>query len=427
MAHDKLLAARYLLTSPASWRHARPYLAKAAAALTFVERPGLGMFGLDRYWRVYYDPDLVEAATVEELAVHIYAMILHLLLKHGERGAVYEDKPRWVRAANLAVQGLLANEGMPRLAVRLPIFPEPLPFPTPEELGFPGNLTADEYYSLLPETPWEDNPVGGNGEEAEDQGQPHRNQGNKPEQNPENPEPHQGSGVDGQSAPWEEPPPEEGQDAPPGVHPSEAELIRRQVAQAARQAGDVPGWLRRWAEEVLEPQVDWRRELHLSIQRALLSQYGPDDYTYARPSRIQPPGGVILPGMAKKKPPEVAVVVDTSGSIADRELAQILGEVKGILNAVGGPVHVLAVDAAVHSVKRVFRPDQVELVGGGGTDMGAGIRAAADLKPRPNVVIVLTDGYTPWPKKPPEGMKVVVGLLDDTPPPQWAKSVRIRR
>ena len=43
----------------------------------------------------------------------------------------------------------------------------------------------------------------------------------------------------------------------------------------------------------------------------------------------------------------------------------------------------------------------VELLGGGGTDMGAGLAKAAELRPRPDLIIVLTDGYTPWPSAPP--------------------------
>ena len=39
----------------------------------------------------------------------------------------------------------------------------------------------------------------------------------------------------------------------------------------------------------------------------------------------------------------------------------------------------------------------------------AGIAAAARLRPRPQVVVVLTDGYTPWPRSAPEGISVVVG------------------
>ena len=66
-------------------------------------------------------------------------------------------------------------------------------------------------------------------------------------------------------------------------------------------------------------------------------------------------------------------------------------------------------------------------MGGGGTDMGAGIRAAAALRPRPAVTVVLTDGYTPWPAEAPKGMRVVVGLIGAQTPeaPRWARSVRV--
>jgi hypothetical protein len=43
--------------------------------------------------------------------------------------------------------------------------------------------------------------------------------------------------------------------------------------------------------------------------------------------------------------------------------------------------------------------------------MGEGIAAASRLHPRPSVIIVLTDGFTPWPEQPPPGSRVIVGLL----------------
>jgi hypothetical protein len=77
--------------------------------------------------------------------------------------------------------------------------------------------------------------------------------------------------------------------------------------------------------------------------------------------------------------------------------------------------------------RRVSSARQVELVGGGGTDMGAGIEAAGRLRPRPSITVVLTDGFTPWPDRPPRGMRVVVGLLGDDAPdaPDWARTVRV--
>ncbi len=143
---------------------------------------------------------------------------------------------------------------------------------------------------------------------------------------------------------------------------------------------------------------------------------------------------VILPAMHRPIP-NVAVVCDTSGSMHEELLARALAEVEGLL-ARGGlrqaQVRVLAVDTNVHTVRRVSRASQVELAGGGGTDMGVGIAAAARLRPRPSVIVVLTDGFTPWPANPPKGVHVVVGILaqstipvDRFAPPAWARIVRI--
>jgi predicted metal-dependent peptidase len=128
--------------------------------------------------------------------------------------------------------------------------------------------------------------------------------------------------------------------------------------------------------------------------------------------------------------PEVAVVCDTSGSMTADLLAEALAEVEGLLRAVGlaRQVRVLACDTAVGPAQRVRSARQVQLVGGGGTDMGAGIAAAAALRPRPAVTVVLTDGYTPWPALAPKGMRVVAGLLGPRAPaaPGWARAVRIQ-
>jgi len=53
--------------------------------------------------------------------------------------------------------------------------------------------------------------------------------------------------------------------------------------------------------------------------------------------------------------------------------------------------------------------------------------AALALRPRPQVIVVLTDGETPWPSAAPRGAVVVVGLIGPRAPaaPAWARSVRI--
>jgi predicted metal-dependent peptidase len=184
----------------------------------------------------------------------------------------------------------------------------------------------------------------------------------------------------------------------------------------------------RWAEERLSPKVNWRREIAAAIRNAVAQAAGAVDYTYSKPSRRQSSNSKIILPALRQPVPEVAVVVDTSGSISDDMLSQTLAEVSGVLKSCGNHgVSVLAVDADVHTAKKVFDVKQVAPIGGGGTDMGVGIQAALKLKPRPQVVIVLTDGYTPWPETAPRA-KVIVGLLGDDADmavPSWAKPVKI--
>jgi predicted metal-dependent peptidase len=110
--------------------------------------------------------------------------------------------------------------------------------------------------------------------------------------------------------------------------------------------------------------------------------------------------------------------------------------VDGLLKGVGlgrNRLRVLSVDAAAHTVQRVATARSIRLVGGGGTDMTAGIEAATKLRPRPSVVVVLTDGLTPWPAEAPKGMHVVVGLIEGPhyrrgkawAAPTWARVVEI--
>jgi predicted metal-dependent peptidase len=198
----------------------------------------------------------------------------------------------------------------------------------------------------------------------------------------------------------------------------------------------VPSTWARWAEELLQPKVDWRKVLAAEIRKGLATVTGRVDYTYRRPSRRAAISrGVILPSL-ERPVPEIAIVCDTSGSMSEEQLGTVLVEVEGLLRAVGvarPSVRVLAVDAAVQSVRRASSARQVELVGGGGTDMGVGIAAAARLRPRPSVMVVLTDGLSPWPAEPPRGVEVVVGLIKAAvpaggpgwDPPGWARVVDI--
>lgn len=381
-----------------------PYLATAVLAMQPVARPRLGTMAVDRWWRVYYDPEIAEKWTVKQIAGVFYHEVEHLLRDHAGRLEQFERE-----MANLAAD-MEINDDLKREGINLPGTPV-----LPSILNFPEGLFAEEYYYMLR----------GNNQILQENPIFHKNS------------PMPGAGRCGSCAtgiaePWEEGPPEANN--VPGISNTEAELIRRRVAmevlEHARNTGNIPSHLRRWAEAKLRSGVDWRRELTSAVRRTVSDVAGMCDYSYKRPNRRQSQfgGGKIIFPALRQPLPCVAVVVDTSASIYDEMLSQALAEIQKILQSTQARIHVLAVDAEVQKAKSIGNIKQVELRGGGGTDMRKGIEAATRLTPRPEVCIVLTDGYTPWPEKPPAGMKVIIGLLDiglANRVPEWARVVKI--
>ena len=70
-------------------------------------------------------------------------------------------------------------------------------------------------------------------------------------------------------------------------------------------------------------------------------------------------------------------------------------------------------------MRQVFTAAQVELYGGGGTDIGVGLRWFTDRKQIPiDLLVVVTDCHTPWPEEPPP-FPVIVIRVGDGPPPPW--------
>jgi len=365
-----------------------PYLATGVFGAMVVAEPGSGTVSVDDGWRMHADPELTAQWSPGELGSVLVHHVCHLLRTHGERAQVAGVGPDhtqdWVRAADAEINDDLVPAGL-----ELPGNPI-----LPRDLGARDGLLAEEYYRVSESTGrsdiWLDC----------------------------------GSGADGQ--------PRAG-DSAAGLPEWQAELLRRQVAQDViahgKQAGTVPAGLLRWAAELLSPRVDWRRLLAAELRRAVSEVAGAVDYSYRKPSRRSAVTGcVVLPAL-RRPVPEVAVVCDTSGSMTEDLLAMVLAEVEGLLRGLGlaRRLRVLACDTAVGPAQRVSSARQVTLTRGGGTNMGAGIAAAAALRPRPGVCVVLTDGYTPWPAAAPKGMRVVVGLLGERAPqaPSWARGIRV--
>lgn len=211
--------------------------------------------------------------------------------------------------------------------------------------------------------------------------------------------------------------------------------IRRIVAIEFRdhitRRGTDPGDALRWVSGTLEPETAWEPMLTAAVRRAVGWAAGRGDFTYQRPSRrASSTPGLVLPGQHRPIP-RVAIVIDTSGSVDDALLARALGEVDGVIAALGIPganLTVYSVDAAVHTTQNLRSAKDAKLVGAGGTDLRLGLAAIKAQRPRPDVAIVFTDGGTPWPQTPPPGTGTIVAVLgrkgDVLPPtPRWALRV----
>lgn len=413
-----------------------PYLSTALYALFPVATTRVSRMTTDTMWRLYVNPDWLTdpARTIPEIGLELAHSVWHLLADHAGRAVDCRVAPatsrHWRVAADATIFQVVQSAGLTPAArpparvaaARMAALGDEHTLVSAQALGLPGDRSAEEYFALLSGLPSPEDLEGPDWDPAWQARQPLDPAGSG--------DPSCGSGCDGLHRSFELPP----DDQVGGLGAQAAESIREVVAIEFREhitsRGTDPGQWGRWISQVLDPVVDWRSVLHAAVRRGLGWAHGHSDYTYTRISRRQASSrDVVLPAL-RRPIPRVAVVVDTSGSVDDGLLAQALGEIDGVLGALGvadAQVNVLAVDAAVHTVTEVRKAAAIPLAGGGGTDLTVGITAAQELRPRVDVIIVITDGYTGWPDLPAPVPVVAVLLGRDRrqlpPTPDWVARV----
>lgn len=248
-----------------------------------------------------------------------------------------------------------------------------------------------------------------------------------------------GSAVDGEPRDYEEKSTDDG-----SVDESTDEFLKRKTAESIldfekSNPGSVPGGLLREAKNILDPQVDWQSEFAALIRHVSALHAGYADYSYQRPSRRSSGSAFIMPSMRQPPAPEITIILDTSGSMDEsKELAMALGEMEEIVSrsarfSVSQSVRIINCDAADNVAVVVRDLKDFEIIGGGGTDMRVGIKAAAEMKPAADIIITITDGYTPWPKEIPyQNMKATYialivsrGKRKAQTPPDWMKTIEV--
>lgn len=392
----------------------RPYFSACLLALLPI-RKAIGTVGVDKYGRIYYDPEKLKEWGVEGSATVLIHECGHVLRYHAPRGVIqgidHTTHDIWNTAGDMAINDDLEDERLP-----LPN-PHVSPKSVAKELGITieDNHSEEEYYWLIKEKIEEKSIV-----ICMDSNCPNKGKQGSSGSGPKHIHiKNCGSGAHGVKADWEE----EGIGSGEAKGLSDAEIrnIQRQVAhdiqQHVKNRGVVPGQWQRWAEDVIGCKVRWETELRVSLRQLIANRSGLVDYTLSKMSRRQSSfPKIVLPAL-RRPSPKVAIIADTSGSMDNRALGRAQAEVKGILKSTGAinDTIFLSVDADVHSAQKIVKPTQIKFLGGGGTDMRVGFEYLKDKKIRPNVVVVFTDGFTPWPCKE-YPWKTIVILIGDCSP-----------
>ncbi len=187
----------------------------------------------------------------------------------------------------------------------------------------------------------------------------------------------------------------------------EQQQVGAEIDQAIRQgallAGKMGGEESRLLGELTAPKIDWREQLREFM--SAVSQ-GNDDSTWRRPNRRWLGEDLYMPSSISESMGSLVVGIDTSGSVTGELVSAFLSEVVGICqNVLPETLHLIECDAKVQA-HTVFDSASLsgvesitELHGGGGTDMREIFKLVATNNLKPEAIVILTDGYTPFPEE----------------------------
>jgi predicted metal-dependent peptidase len=166
------------------------------------------------------------------------------------------------------------------------------------------------------------------------------------------------------------------------------------AAAASGDAGNLPGGVKRLIQELTEPKMNWRELLRMQLESTIKS-----DYTWMRASRKGWHMDAVMPGMKLDPMIDIAVAIDTSGSIGAAMLKDFLSEIQGIMDSFPAyKIHVFCFDTEVHNPAQ-YDSDNLDSIteyepgGGGGTDFTAIYDYLKAEEIEPKRLVVFTDGY----------------------------------
>lgn len=348
---------------------------------------------------VFFDIDFLSSLSPEHQQFVLAHEFWHCCLAHFMR-TEGRDPKMFNIAEDLEVNQLLALDG----------FSVPPSALMPKKFGFPEGLNAEEYYELLSKNTITAKMIGGSGSgdaESDDNLDNSGNADGKLEgqfdvhitQN-DNIYAHKNPGniADKYGKVGED------RNFKPNVSENQVEKVREICVSAAQIAeksdkykGDLPGYLKRFVNKLMTPEIKWQDVLSSFVTRAIT-----DKSSWNRPNRRFISSRTYLPSRDGESV-KVGVIIDTSGSTSD-DIPKFLGELNGLVKTFGNyTLNILQVDTEVHSCDTYTDEEPLDLEnvefqvnGGGGTIIYPGFEYILEHEDEIecDCICVLTDGFT---------------------------------
>ncbi len=282
----------------------------------------------------YYNANFIATLSPEQIAFVLVHEALHCALRHFARRA-HRAKHRWDLACDFAINPLLIKEGFrPPLDVLIfreyegmiaeeiyPMIADKLDSDLVDEHLYDANSDKSDEKglredNLYQKTTWH---------KVEKKHQKHNQNTSNNNQNIQN------ENTQILAA------------KPKPLSPSEIEELAKawqkhlaSSAQLAKQSGRLEGEIAKLVDFFLAPQISWR---------ALLAHYisakAKDDFSYYRPAKRE--GEAILPSL-RSDYVNIAVAIDTSGSISQKEIDEFISEIDAIKAAMRASITLFACD-----------------------------------------------------------------------------------
>ena len=177
--------------------------------------------------------------------------------------------------------------------------------------------------------------------------------------------------------------------------------LKNEIASGKAAGNGTANFVTAMVNLMAPPKVAWQDIFRRKTSRVVGDLVvGKNVKTYTRTDRRYGGGRgqAIFPGK-KNIAIKVTVGVDQSASIDGDDNRRILGEVTGILKeatkATRDGIKFFTVDTEVKNIQAVKRVEDLKLIGGGGTRMGAAFEYVNSLPPRdrPDLFVLATDGF----------------------------------